>query len=74
MQYLINRRCIPEELIKNLIKSKKLYADISGNAVFFYCLGKKRVVGAELRGTCNKKWRSMAPEKILVVFKLLVRT
>ena len=40
-QYLINIRCIPEELIKNLIKSKKLYADIRGNAVFLL-LGKKK--------------------------------
>ncbi len=60
-QYLINRRCIPEELIKNLIKSKNLYADIRGNAVFLLLGKKKRVVGAELRGTCNQKWRGMAP-------------
>ncbi len=60
-QYLINRRCIPEELIKNLIKSKKLYADIRGNAVFLLLGKKKKVVGAELRGTCNQKWRGMAP-------------
>jgi 5S rRNA maturation endonuclease (ribonuclease M5) len=60
-QYLINRRCIPEELIKNLIQSKKIYADIRGNAVFLLLGKKKRVVGAELRGTCNQKWRGMAP-------------
>lgn len=60
-QYLINHRCLPEELIKNLIKSKKLYADIRGNAVFLLLGKKKRVVGAELRGTCNQKWRGMAP-------------
>ena len=61
MQYLINRRCIPEELTKNLIKSKKLYADIRGNAVFLLLGEKKRAVGAELRGTYDKKWRGMAP-------------
>ncbi len=60
-QYLINRRCIPEELIQNLIGSKKLYADIRGNAVFLLLGKKKRVVGAELRGTYNQKWRGMAP-------------
>ena len=61
MQYLINSRCLPEELIKNLITSKNLYADIRGNAVFLLLGKKKRVVGAELRGTCNQKWRGMAP-------------
>jgi len=60
-QYLKNRRCLPEELIKNLIKSKNLYADIRGNAVFLLLGKRKRVVGAELRGTCNQKWRGMAP-------------
>jgi len=60
-QYLINSRCLPEKLIKNLIKSKNLYADIRGNAVFLLLGKKKRVVGAELRGTCNQKWRGMAP-------------
>ena len=60
-QYLINRRYLPEELIKNLINSKKLYADIRGNAVFLLLGKKKRVVGAELRGTYNQKWRGMAP-------------
>lgn len=59
-QYLINRRCIPKELIQNLIRSKKLYADIRGNAVFLLLGKKKRVVGAELRGTYNRKWRGMA--------------
>lgn len=60
-RYLINSRCLPEELIKNLITSKKLYADIRGNAVFLLFGKKKRVVGAELRGTCKQKWRGMAP-------------
>ncbi len=60
MQYLINKRCLPEELIKNLIQSKKLYPDIRGNAVFLLLGKKKRVVGAELRGTCGQKWRGMA--------------
>jgi hypothetical protein len=54
-QYLINRRGVSEKLIKNLIKSKKLYADIMGNAVFLLLGKKKRVVGAKPRGTCNKK-------------------
>ena len=60
-QYLINRRCLPEELIQNLIRSKKLYADIRANAVFLLLGKKKRIVGAELRGTYNQKWRGMAP-------------
>ena len=61
MRYLNKSRCLPEKLIKNLITSKNLYADIRGNAVFLLLGKKKRVVGAELRGTCNQKWRGMAP-------------
>lgn len=59
-KYLKDNRCIPRELIDNLILSGKLYADIRGNAVFLLLGKKKRVVGAELRGTCNIKWRGMA--------------
>jgi hypothetical protein len=59
-QYLVNKRCIPKELIQNLINSNKLYADIKSNAVFLLLGKKKRVVGAELKGTRNKQWRGMA--------------
>ncbi|MGB9498793.1 MAG: DUF3991 domain-containing protein [Dissulfuribacterales bacterium] len=59
--YLREVRCIPQRFINNLIKSGKLYADIRGNAVFLLLGKKKRIVGAELRGTCNTKWRGMAP-------------
>ena len=59
--YLSNQRCIPQELTKNLIQSRKLYADGRGNAVFILLGKKKRVVGAELRGTCDTQWRGMAP-------------
>jgi len=58
-RYLRDKRRIPRELIENLIESSKLYADIRGNAVFLLLGNKKRVVGAELRGTCNTKWRGM---------------
>ena len=59
--YLRDVRCIPQRLISNLIKSGKLYADIRGNAVFLLLGKKRKIVGAELRGTCNTKWRGMAP-------------
>jgi hypothetical protein len=59
--YLREIRCIPQWLINNLIKSGKLYADIRGNAVFLLLGKKKKIIGAELRGTCNAKWRGMAP-------------
>jgi hypothetical protein len=61
MQYLRDERCIPGVILKNLILSKKLYADNRGNAVFLLLGKKKRVVGAELRGTNNTQWRGMAP-------------
>ncbi len=60
-RYLKKIRCIPQQLINDLIKSGKLYADIRGNAVFLLLGKKKRIVGAELRGTGKTKWRGMAP-------------
>ena len=61
IQYLKNQRHIPQELIKNLILSEKLYADDKANAVFILLGKKKRIAGAELRGTSGPKWRGMAP-------------
>ena len=60
-QYLRDKRHIPKKLIQNLILSGKLYADIRNNAVFLLLGKQKRVVGAELRGISNTKWRGMAP-------------
>ncbi len=60
VQYLTNKRYIPGKFLQNLINSNKLYADIRANAVFLLLGKKKRVVGAELRGTRNKQWRGMA--------------
>jgi len=59
-QYLVIKRCLSEKLVTGLINSEKLYADIRGNAVFLLLGKKKKIVGAELRGTSNKKWRGMA--------------
>lgn len=61
VNYLLNTRSIPLSLIKSLIHSGKLYADIKGNAVFLLLGKEKRVVGAELRGTTRIRWRGMAP-------------
>lgn len=58
-RYLTEQRCIPQKLIKHLIESQKLYADIRANAVFVLLGKKKQVVGAELRGTTDVQWRGM---------------
>lgn len=60
-KYLIHDRRIPPTLIHSLIQSGKIYSDNRGNAVFLLLGEKKRVVGAEMRGTTNKIWHSMAP-------------
>jgi len=60
MHYLHVQRCIPKETINNLIESGKLYADIRANAVFLLLGKKKKVVGAELRGTGTTQWRGIA--------------
>ena len=54
-QYLVIKRRLSEKFVTGLINSEKLYADIRGNAVFLLLGKKKRVVGAELRGTSYKK-------------------
>jgi len=61
IHYLTAQRCIPKELIDNLIESGKLYADVRSNAVFLLLGEKKKIVGAELRGTRGTQWRGMAP-------------
>ncbi len=61
IHYLNDQRHIPQKLIKNLIESEKLYADGRANAVFLLLGKKKKIVGAELRGTYDTKWRGMAP-------------
>ncbi len=58
--YLCDKRCLPQTLINNLIQSGKLYADVRGNAVFIMLGKEKKVVGAELRGVHNTRWRGMA--------------
>ncbi len=60
IQYLTGQRRIPLEIVIGLIQSDKLYGDSKGNAVFLLLGKKKRVVGAERRGTCHQKWRGMA--------------
>lgn len=61
IKYLTDRRCIPLKTVMTLIQSDKLYADFRGNAVFVLLGKKRRIVGAELRGTGNIRWRGMAP-------------
>ncbi len=62
IHYLRDQRRIPKELVDNIIESGKLYADVRANAVFLLLGKKKKIVGAELRGTCgDTQWRGMAP-------------
>lgn len=59
--YLTKERCIASSLIRSLVESYHIYADVRANAVF-PLLGKgKRAVGAELRGTSRILWKGMAP-------------
>lgn len=60
IHYLRHHRNIPMGLIKQLVLSGKLYADIRSNAVFLLLGKNKQVVGAELRGTSHKRWVGMA--------------
>ncbi len=60
IRYLTSQRRIPENLTNNLVESGKLYADDRANAVFVLLGKKKKIVGAELRGTGGVRWRGMA--------------
>ena len=70
--YLVAQRRIASALIEPLIRSGSLYADARANAVFLL-LGKQNLpVGAELRGTTERRWRGLAPgsQKDLGFFSL----
>ena len=61
-RYLTLQRGLAVDLLQPLIDAGKVYADQRGNAVFLMVTGKaNRVVGAELRGTCRRAWRGLAP-------------
>lgn len=60
IDYLRYARCIPAVSVNMLIRSGKLYADQRGNAVFLLLGKEKKVVGAELRGTTDSRFRGMA--------------
>jgi hypothetical protein len=48
--------------LASLLDDGELYADGRGNAVFLMVAGKpNRPIGAELRGTGNRRWRGLAP-------------
>ncbi len=61
IDYLSHDRFLPLSLLQSLITSGVLYADLRGNAVFLLLGKEKTVVGAELRGTTQIRWRGMAP-------------
>ena len=59
--YLLHQRGLPGAWLDQLIRAGLLYADAHANAVFVL-LGKENTpVGAELRGTTDRRWRGMAP-------------
>jgi hypothetical protein len=59
--YLVNRRAIPVALLEPLLQSGSLYADARANAVFLLRDQHHLPVGAELRGTTERRWRGMVP-------------
>ncbi len=59
--YLRHERGLPAALIDSLIHSGLLYADARANAVFLLLGTQNTPVGAELRGTTDRRWRGMAP-------------
>ncbi len=60
-RYLVHERCLAQTVIEPFIEAGSIYADDKGNAVFIMTGGEQRPVGAEIRGTTPRPWRSMAP-------------
>lgn len=61
-RYLTQERGLAATILDSLIDDQKLYGDQRGNAVFVMVAGKpNRPIGAELRGTCDRLWRGLAP-------------
>ena len=59
--YLMHQRRLAMAWLDPLLQAGTLYADAWANAVFLL-LGKENIpVGAELRGTTDRRWRGMAP-------------
>lgn len=59
--YLLHQRGLPGAWLDELIGSGLLYADAHANAVFLLLGKENSPVGAELRGTTDRRWRGMAP-------------
>jgi hypothetical protein len=59
--YLRHQRRLPAAWLDQLIGSGLLYADAHANAVFLLLGRENTPVGAELRGTTDRRWRGMAP-------------
>jgi len=59
--YLVAQRRIPPTLIQSLIDSASLYADSKANALFVLLGKQNNPVGAELRGTTDRRWHGLAP-------------
>jgi hypothetical protein len=60
--YLTEQRCLAAGVLEPLIEAGKVYADRRANAVFLMVAGKaNRPIGAELRGTGQRRWRGLAP-------------
>jgi hypothetical protein len=61
-RYLTQERCLSETILDSLMDEGKVYADARGNAAFLMVAGKpNRPIGAELRGTGDRRWRGLAP-------------
>ena len=60
-RYLLEERKLPKPLLRALVQSGLLYADIRANAVFLLVDSAATAVGADLRGTTALPWRGMAP-------------
>jgi hypothetical protein len=45
---LVEQRCLPRQLVDRLATAGKVYADISGNAVFLHTASQRRITGATI--------------------------
>ena len=60
-RYLVTQRRIAPNLIDSLIQAGTLFADHKANALFLLLGKQNNPVGAELRGTTDRRWHGLAP-------------
>lgn len=71
--YLIKTRCIPKDIVDELVHQHLLYQDVKGNAVFVHTDNDGKIIGGEVQGTItDKRYKGMAEGTGDSLFKIKI--